>query len=81
MNTALTFAGKAGADSKKILERDDNLLSSNNKFDDTLYKEPYYTLDGCLYEEVIKNGKAMMVKLCDYLPVLRSEIIYDDETG
>ncbi|MBR1384616.1 MAG: hypothetical protein IJ555_12530, partial [Ruminococcus sp.] len=48
--------------------------------DDTLYKEPYYTKDGCLYEEVIKNGKAMMVKLCDYLPVLRSEITYDDGT-
>ncbi len=50
------------------------------KFDDTLYKEPYYTLDGCLYEEVIRNGKAIMVKLCDYLPVLRSEITYDDGT-
>ena len=56
------------------------MLSTNDKFDDSLYKEPYYTMDGCLYEEVIKNGKTNMVKLCDYLPVLRSEITYDDGT-
>ena len=56
------------------------MLSTNDKFDDSLYKEPYYTKDGCLYEEVIKNGKTNMVKLCDYLPVLRSEITYDDGT-
>ena len=56
------------------------MTAENNKFDGTLYKEPYYTKDGCLYEEVIKNGKTMMVKLCDYLPVLRSEITYDDGT-
>ena len=56
------------------------MLSTDIKFDDTLYKEPYYTLDGCLYEEVIKNGKTFMVKLCDYLPLLRSEITYDDGT-
>ena len=49
-------------------------------FDDTFYKEPYYTLDGCLYEEVIRNGKTFMVKLCDYIPLLRSEITYDDGT-
>ena len=51
-----------------------------NKFDDTIYKEPYYAMDGCLYEEVIRNGKTFMVKLCDYVPVLRSEITYDDGT-
>lgn len=56
------------------------MTTENTKFDDTLYKEPYYTLEGCLYEEVIRNGKAIMVKLCDYLPVLRSEITYDDGT-
>ena len=56
------------------------MTTENNKFDGTLYKEPYYSLDGCLYEEVIRNGKTMMVKLCDYLPVLRSEITYDDGT-
>lgn len=76
MNTTPTFEGKDGEDSK-ILGKDDTMLSTN-KFDDTLYKEPYYTLDGCLYEEVIKNGKTFMIKLCDYLPVLRSEITYDD---
>lgn len=78
MNTTPTFEGKDGEDSK-ILGKDDTMLSTN-KFDDTIYKEPYYTFDGCLYEEVIKNGKPMMVKLCDYLPVLRSEITYDDGT-
>ena len=36
------------------------MTAENNKFDGTLYKEPYYTKDGCLYEEVIKNGKTMM---------------------
>ena len=41
------------------------MLSTNDRFDDSLYKEPYYTKDGCLYEEVIKNGKTNMVKLCD----------------
>ena len=56
------------------------MTTENTKFDGTLYKEPYYTKDGCLYEEVIKNGKTNMVKLCDYLPVLRSEITYDDGT-
>ncbi|SDB27484.1 hypothetical protein SAMN02910317_01393 [Ruminococcaceae bacterium FB2012] len=55
-------------------------MTTENKFDDTIYKEPYYTMDGCLYEEVIKNGKTFMVKLCDYVPVLRAEITYDDGT-
>lgn len=56
------------------------MSETTNTFDDTFYKEPYYAMDGCLYEEVIRNGKTFMVKLCDYLPVLRSEITYDDGT-
>ena len=56
------------------------MSETTNKFDDTFYKEPYYAMDGCLYEEVIKNGKTFMVKLCDYVPILKSEITYDDGT-
>ena len=54
--------------------------TTEKQFDDTFYKEPYYAFDGCLYEEVTRNGKTFMVKLCDYLPLLRSEITYDDGT-
>ena len=82
MNTAPAFIAAGVRESIRVYSMKGVLImtTENTKFDDTLYKEPYYTLDGCLYEEVIRNGKAIMVKLCDYLPVLRSEITYDDGT-
>lgn len=49
-------------------------------YDNTIYREPYFTKDGCLYEAVEKKGEIRMVKLCDYIPVLKSEITYDDGT-
>lgn len=52
----------------------------DNKFDGTIYKEPYYAFEGCLYEAVERKGERIMVKLCDFLPVLKSEITYDDGT-
>ena len=47
-------------------------------YESSVYHEPYCTKDGCLYEAVEKKGELRMVKLCDYIPVLRSEITYDD---
>ncbi len=47
-------------------------------YDDTVYNEPYFTKDGCLYEAVEKKGETKMVRLCSYTPILKSEITYDD---
>lgn len=49
-------------------------------YDKTIYNEPYCEKDGCLYEAVERKGKVTMVRLCDYVPVLRSEITFDDGT-
>ena len=47
-------------------------------YDNNIYNEPYCVKDGCLYETVERNGKVTMVRLCDYVPVLKSEITFDD---
>ena len=47
-------------------------------YDNNTYNEPYCVKDGCLYETVERKGKVTMVRLCDYVPVLKSEITFDD---
>ncbi len=47
-------------------------------YDNNIYNEPYCVKDGCLYETVERKGKVTMVRLCDYVPVLKSEITFDD---
>lgn len=49
-------------------------------YDKTIYNEPYCVKDGCLYEAVERKGNVTMVRLCDYVPVLKSEITFDDGT-
>ncbi len=43
-----------------------------------IYNESYCVKDGYLYEMVERKGKVTMVRLCDYVPVLKSEITFDD---
>lgn len=50
----------------------------NENYDNNIYNEPYCVKDGCLYETVERKGKVTMVRLCDYVPVLKSEITFDD---
>ena len=50
----------------------------NENYDNNTYNEPYCVKDGCLYETVERKGKVTMVRLCDYVPVLKSEITFDD---
>ncbi len=47
-------------------------------YDNNIYNEPYCVKDGCLYETVERKGKVTMVRLCDYVPGLKSEITFDD---
>ena len=47
-------------------------------YDNNIYNEPYCVKDGCLYETVERKGKVTMVRLCDYVLVLKSEITFDD---
>ena len=47
-------------------------------YDNNIYNEPYCVKDGCLYETIERKGKVTMVRLCDYVPVLKSEITFDD---
>ena len=49
-------------------------------YDNNIYNEPYCVKDGCLYETVERKGKVTTVRLCDYAPVLKSEITFDDGT-
>ena len=58
---------------KASLKRKDEKMTENN-----IYNEPYCVKDGCLYETVERKGKVTMVRLCDYVPVLKSEITFDD---
>ena len=46
--------------------------------ENNIYNEPYCVKNGCLYETVERKGKVTTVRLCDYAPVLKSEITFDD---
>ena len=61
---------------KASLKRKDDRMTEN--YDNNTYNEPYCVKDGCLYETVERKGKVTMVRLCDYVPVLKSEITFDD---
>ena len=57
----------------------ENLIPDDG-IDRSVYEEPYIIKEGCLCEEVMtKNGTAY-IKLCDYVPVLISEVTFDDGT-
>ena len=49
-------------------------------YDNNIYNEPYCVREGCLYETIERKGKVTTVRLCDYVPVLKSEITFDDGT-
>lgn len=63
---------------KARLKRKDDRMTEN--YDNNIYNEPYCVREGCLYETIERKGKVTTVRLCDYVPVLKSEITFDDGT-
>lgn len=57
----------------------ENLIPDDG-IDRTVYEEPYVVKEGCLCEEVMTKAGTGYIKLCDYVPVLRKEITFDDGT-
>lgn len=55
----------------------ENLIPDDG-IDRTVYEEPYVVKEGCLCEEVMTKAGTGYIKLCDYVPVLRKEITFDD---
>lgn len=57
----------------------ENLIPDDG-IDRSVYEKPYVVKDGCLCEEVMTKAGAAYFKLCDYVPVLISEVTFDDGT-
>ena len=70
--------------SKYNYERGFHMTENTNEMqtnvDESVYEKPYLVKDGCLYEEVTTKNKTEHVKLADFVPVLKSEVTYDDGT-
>ena len=47
-------------------------------FDESMYGAPYCTQNNCLYEKKLLKDNVVHLKLADFVPLLKSEITYDD---
>lgn len=56
----------------------ENLEMNPETYDESVYGEPYCTQNNCLYEKRLTKDGIVHIKLADFVPVLKSEITYDN---
>ena len=56
----------------------ENLEMNLETYDESVYGEPYCTQNNCLYEKRFTKDGIVHIKLADFIPVLKSEITYDN---
>ena len=80
MNKRLKKKHKSKTERKETQMQNIENLIPDDGIDRSVYEEPYVVKEGCLCEEVMTKAGTGYIKLCDYVPVLRKEITFDDGT-